>query len=141
MESKIESWLGPDYLEQFKEKYNATALAKAEKGIFDNIAMKQLSIGDIRLLLKNDLTVKYKNILNLPLSGTVTGNLHEVWTMINYIECRSHVQIRIYTEDSIPDYYVICWGKFGNEDVYDFNECFKIRPEYKGWKAGTQYGI
>lgn len=136
-----ESFLGPDYLEQFKEKYNATALAKSKKRIFDNIAMKQLSIGDIQLLLNGDLTNRYKNVLNLPLSGTLTGSLYEVWAMINYLEFRAHVQIRIYTEDSISDYYVICWGKFGNEDIYDFNEHFKIKPQYEGWKAGMQYGI
>lgn len=141
MESEESTFLGTDYIEQFKEKYNATALAKSEKGIFNSIAMKQLSIGDIQLLLNGDLTNKYKNILNLPLSGTSTGSLYEVWALINYLEFRAHVQIRIYAEDSIPNYYVICWGKFGNEDVYDFNECFKIRPEFKGWKSGLQYGI
>jgi hypothetical protein len=136
------SWLGPDYLDQFKEKYNATALAKTEKGIFDNIAMKQLNIGDIQLMLKDDLTVKHKNTVELPLSGTSSGNLHEAWAMINYLEFRAHHrQIRIYMADEIPDYYVICWGKFGNEDVYDFDYYFEIKQQYKGWKAGLKFSL
>jgi hypothetical protein len=139
MESEEKHWLGPDYLDQFKEKYNATALAKAEKVIFDNIAMEQLAAREVESLLNGDLTVKYENIAKFPSKGTATGNLYEIWALVEHF--RNREQFRIYTSKDIADYYVLCWGKFGNEDVYVFDEYFKIKTEYKGWKAGVQYGI
>lgn len=133
------SWLGPDYLDQFKEKYNATALAKSEKGIFNNIAMEQLAIRDIESLLNGDLAIRYENVTKFPSMGTVTGNLYETWAVVEHF--RNRVLFRIYSSKDIPDYYIICWGKFGNEDVYIFNEYFEIKPQYKGWEAGLKFSL
>jgi hypothetical protein len=138
-------------LEEFKEKYNVIALTKAKKGVFDDIQMEQLNINDIESLLKNDTAVKHRNIAKFPDSGTTTGSLHEAWTMIKYLESKLSTQnpstwyqnqkIRIYMSKDITNYYVMCWGQFGNEDVYDFKDYFEIKPQYKGWKAGEQFGL
>jgi hypothetical protein len=128
----------PD-LDQFKEKYHAKALIKHEKALFNDIVMEQIRARDIEKLLGGELSVKYDNIAKFPCKGTVTGNLHEMRAIIDHF--KNSENIRIYLSKDIPDYYVLCWGKFGNEDVYTFNEYFEIKPEFKGWKAGAQYSI